>query len=160
MLLINRLYFKFRSFFSRRHPDLYDFCNCHKSIIKFIISGGTAASTNLALLFFFHGLFKWDLIFSTSLAFALSFLVSFTLQKFWTFRNYRQDKVAGQLLIYLLNAFIGLNLNGWLMYTLVNKYAVWYLLAQIIVSLIIGFWNFLVYKFIIFKTDKDEIACY
>lgn len=159
MPVINRLYFKFRHFFSSRCPRLYDVCNSHKSVIKFIFAGGMAASTDLVLLFFFHGLFKWGLVVSTSAAFILSFLVSFTLQKFWTFRNFRQDKIAGQLFIYLLNAFIGLNLNGLFMHALVNRYEVWYIFAQIIVNLVIGVWNFLVYKFIVFRTDKNEIAC-
>ncbi len=159
MPAINRLYFKFRHSFSRSCPRLYDVCNDHKSVVKFIFAGGMAAGTDLAFLFLFHGLLKWGLVVSTSAAFILSFLVSFTLQKFWTFRNSRQDKMVGQLFLYLLNAFIGLNLNGFFMHTLVNKYEVWYILAQIIVNLVIGVWNFLVYKFIVFKTDKNEIAC-
>jgi len=156
MFLINRLYSKFRYFFSSHYPNLYDFCNRRKAIIKFIIAGGMAVGTNLVFLFFFHGLFKWGLLFSTSLAFMIAFLVSFTLQKFWVFRNYRSGKTVGQLFMYILNALIGLSLNGWFMQTLVTKYAVWYLLAQIIVNLVIAGWNFIIYKFIIFKTDKNE----
>jgi len=158
MNLINRLYFRFRHFFSRRYPRIYHICNRYKSVIKFIFAGGTAGVTDLVLLFLFHGVFKWGLVFSTSAAFILSFLISFTLQKFWTFRNYRQDRVVRQFFIYILNAFIGLNLNGLLMHILVNKYAVWYLLAQIIVNLAIGVWNFIVYKFLVFRTDKHEIV--
>jgi putative flippase GtrA len=86
-------------------------------------------------------------------------LVSFNLQKFWTFRNYRHDKVIHQLFVYILNAFIGLNLNGLFMHILVNRYNIWYLLSQIIVNVVIGFWNFIVYKFIVFRTSKNEITC-
>lgn len=159
MPAINRLYFRFRACFSSRCPRLYDFCNRHKSVIKFFFAGCMAGGTDLALLFLFHGLLKWGLVFSTSAAFILSFLVSFTLQKFWTFRNYRQDKVIGQLLFYVLNAFVCLNMNGFFMHLLVNKYKVWYLLAQIIVNLSLGFWSFMIYKFLVFRTDKNEIAC-
>ncbi len=159
MSLINDLYFKFRRFFSSRWPRLYDFCNRHKSVIKFFFAGCMAGGADLVFLFILHGLFRWGLVFSTSAAFILSFLISFTLQKFWTFRNFRQDKVVGQLCLYVLNAFIGLNLNGFFMHTLVARYAVWYLLAQLIVNVVIGVWNFLVYKFLIFRTDKNEIAC-
>ncbi len=158
MPLVNSLYFKFRHFFSSRYPRLYDICNRHKAVVKFIFAGGLAGGTDLVLLYIFHGLFGLGLVFSTSAAFILSFLVSFTLQKFWTFRNFRQDKMVGQLFIYILNAFIGLNLNGFFMHTLVRKYAIWYLLAQIIVNLMIGVWNFIIYKFIVFRTDKNETA--
>jgi putative flippase GtrA len=116
-----------------------------------------AGGTDLIFLFIFHGLLHINLVLSTSVAFILSFLVSFTLQKFWTFRNYSEDKVVHQLSLYVLNAFIGLNLNGTGMHLLVNKYAVWYMLAQIIVNLVLGVWNFFVYKFIVFNIGKNEI---
>jgi len=86
-------------------------------------------------------------------------LISFNLQKFWTFRNYGRDRMAGQLFLYILNAVIGLNINGALMHLLVNSWSVWYLLAQVIVNLGLGAWNFLIYKFIIFKVRPNEIDC-
>ena len=57
----------------------------------------------------------------------------------------------------MLNAFIGLNLNGALMHLLVNEYNVWYLLAQVIVSVVIGTYNFFIYRFIIFKKNCHEV---
>lgn len=159
MSLVNRLYFKFRHFFSSHYPRLYHTCERRKAVIKFVFAGSTAGILDLALLYVFHGLFGWGLIFSTSAAFIVAFLLSFTLQKFWTFRNYRRDRMVHQLFIYILNSFIGLNLNGLFMHLLVNKFGVWYLLAQVIVSLTIGVWNFIVYKFIVFRTNKNEIAC-
>lgn len=154
---INRLYFKFRNFLSNRFPKTYCFCDRQKSIVKFLITGCLAGGTDLIFLFAFHGLFKWPIVLSTSLAFICSFAISFTLQKLWTFRNFSQEKVVSQFILYILNALIGLNLNGFLMHLLVNEYGVWYILAQIIVNLAIGFYNFLVYKSIVFKIGKDEI---
>lgn len=156
MPVINNLYFKFRSLFARYFPNAYSFCDTHKSVVKFFISGSFAGGSDLVFLYFFYGILGWGIVISTSVAFILSFVVSFTLQKFWTFRNYEQNQMASQLVLYLINAFIGLNLNGWLMHFLVNRFGVWYILAQIIVNLSIGFYNFLIYKFIIFKTDKNE----
>ena len=156
MSQINRLYFKFRNFLSNRFPKVYCLCENRKSVVKFFIAGSLAGGTDLVLLFLFHGVFKWPLVLSTSLAFVFSFLVSFTLQKLWTFRNFNQEKVLSQFVLYILNAFIGLNLNGFLMYFLVNKFNVWYIFAQIVVSLTIGFYNFLIYKSIVFKIGKDE----
>lgn len=154
---INRLYFQFRNFLSSRFPKLYCFCDNRKSVIKFLISGGFAGGTDLVLLFIFHGIFKWPLVLSTSLAFIFSFAVSFTLQKFWTFRNFSQEKVVSQFILYILNALIGLNLNGFFMHYLVSELNVWYIFAQMIVNLAIGFYNFLIYKSIVFKIGKNEI---
>jgi len=156
MSRITDWYNRFRHYFSNNYPRIYSFCEAYKSVIKFIVSGGSAGVTDLVLLFVFHDPLRMGLVISTSLAFILSFLVSFSLQKFWTFRNYGENKMLGQLMIYLANAFVGLSFNGALMHLLVNRYSVWYILAQIIVNLIIGFWNFIIYKFIIFKKTKHE----
>jgi putative flippase GtrA len=159
MPVINRFYIKFKALFSTRCPGLFCVCEKRKSVIKFFFAGSSAATVDLLFLFLFHGVFHWGLVLSTSLAFILSFVVSFTLQKFWTFRNYSQKKMPVQFVLYISNAFIGLNLNGLLMHFLAIKLGVWYLLAQIMVNLMIGVYNFFVYKFIVFRKHTDEINC-
>ncbi|MFA5131277.1 MAG: GtrA family protein [Patescibacteria group bacterium] len=154
---LNRLYFQFRNFLAMRFPKAYCLCDSRKGAVKFFIAGSSASITDLVLLFIFHGVLKWPLVFSTSLAFIVSFVVSFTLQKFWTFRNFSQEKAAHQFVLYILNAFIGLNLNGVFMHLLVNRFGIWYLLAQVAVNLAIGFYNYIIYKSIIFKLGKNEI---
>ncbi|MEI6528915.1 MAG: GtrA family protein [Candidatus Falkowbacteria bacterium] len=153
---INRLYFWFRNYFCLHFPHTYCVCNKRKSAVKFFIAGSFAAATDLLFLFLFHGVFHWSIVPSTSLAFVLSFFVSFTLQKFWTFRNFSHDKAVSQFVLYILNALIGLNLNGYFMHMLVNRYQVWYILAQIIVNVAIGAYNFIIYKSIVFKIGKNE----
>jgi len=158
MSLINNLYFKFRNFLLQNYPKIYDFCNTQKSIVKFFLAGCFVGLNDLIFLFIFHGLFKIGIVVATSLAFILSFAVSFTLQKFWTFRNYNQNKAFHQIILYFLNAFVGLSFNGALMHYFVNKIYIFYIFSQIIVNLMIGTYNFFVYKFIIFKNGY-EINC-
>lgn len=159
MPLLNSLYFRFRHFFSTRWPQTYCFCERRKEILKFVLAGCVSGGSDLVFLFILHGLLKLDIVLATSIAFILSFGISFTLQKFWTFRNYNQDKMVGQLSLYILFAFVGLNLNGLLMHILVNGYDIWYILAQLMVNLAIAFFNFLTYKFIIFRSSRHEINC-
>lgn len=156
MPVINCLYFKFRSFFSGRFPRLFYFCERHKSVIKFFISGGLAGSVDLIALFIFHGLFHWNIVLATSAAFLLSFMISFSLQKIWTFRNYSQKRLPRQLVLYFSAAFISMNLNGLGMHILVNNLGVWYLFSQIIINILLGLINFFNYKFIIFHQNKNE----
>ena len=155
---VSKLYFKFRNSFSRCWPRFYYFCDRNKILIKCILAGAAVSLIDLVVLFICYRLFAWSLIISTSAAFICYFLFSFTLQKFWTFRNFNQQKTADQLVMYFVNAFIGLNLNGFFMHQLVNKYHLWYLLAQIIVNITIGTYNFIIYNFVIFKKEKNEIS--
>lgn len=159
MPLINSLYKRLRVWLVAYWPKIYTLCNRRKSVVKFFFAGGTAAAVDLFFLFLFHGVFHWDLVLSTSLAFILSFIVSFTLQKFWTFRNYCQKKMPIQFILYIANAVIGLNINGFLMHTLVNNVGIWYLLSQVIVNVLIGFYNFFIYKFIVFRNKPNEASC-
>lgn len=151
MDLINSLYQRFRIWFSKHYPALYHLCDRYKEFIKFFVAGSSAGVTNLVLLYFFYGLLKFDVILSTSIAFILSFLVSFVLQKLWTFRNYSREQVTRQLILYVINIAIGLGLNAWLMHLLVNVWSVWYMLAGVLVNLFIGIWNYIVYRYLVFK---------
>ncbi len=159
MKFINKMYRKVRTIFSGKYPKLYRVCENRKSEIKFFFAGASAAFINLLFLIIFHGWFKWGLVLSTSLAFLLSFFLSFTLQKFWTFRNYHYDRITIQFALYIINALIGLSVNGYLMYFLVNRWGLWYLLAQVVVNVLIGLYNFFIYNFVIFRKKIKNENC-
>jgi len=157
MTLVNKLYFRFRNFLAYYLPRFYHFCETRKSAVKFFLAGCFASATHLVFLAIFYDLLKWPIIWATSLAFIFSFIASFSLQKLWTFRNFSQKKAIGQFIMYIINALISLNINGVLMHLLVDRYAIWYLFSQIIVNVLIGFYNFFVYNLIVFRKKKNEI---
>ncbi|MBN2854025.1 GtrA family protein [Patescibacteria group bacterium] len=151
MSLINNLYFKIRNKFSWHCPVFYFYCDKHKSFLKFFLAGCFAGILDIFLLFIFHGIFNVAIVLSTSLAFMISFFVSFFLQKRWTFRQFSHKHTGKQLPVYLANSFLGLNFNGILMHLLVIRFGFWYILSQMLVNLLIGFYNFFVYKYLIFR---------
>lgn len=130
----------------------------HKRPIKYLIAGSTATLVDLGLLYFFTSLLGiWYLI-SACLAFAVSFFVSFFLQKFWTFRDPDKQRMPKQMAAYLAVALTNLVINAALMYGLVDGFKVWYIFAQLIASGLIAGESYLVYKFIIFsKSDNGKI---
>lgn len=156
MPTINRLYLRFRVFLSSRCPRFFCFCEQRKAIIKFFIAGAFAGTVDLIALFIFHGLWHLDIVLATSAAFLFSFLVSFSLQKLWTFRNYSHKRLPRQLVLYVGAAFLNMNLNGFGMHLLVNNLGIWYLLSQLIVNLFLGIMNFFTYKFIVFRKSRHE----
>lgn len=122
-----------------------------------MIAGIVAGMTQLTFLAFFYDLLDWPIVLSSSLAFVLSFLVSFSLQKTWTFRNFSQKKVIKQFSLYIVNAFISLNINGFFMHLLVEKYGILYLFSQILVNVCLGAYNFFFYRLIVFRDKKHEV---
>lgn len=111
---------------------------------------------DLVLLYLFHGVLELGLILSSSMAFVLAFFVSFYLQKFWTFRNADTQKIPKQLSIYLLVGTTNLTLNALIIHTAVNRFHIYYLLAQIVSTATLSIWGFLMNKFVIFKNELRE----
>lgn len=126
----------------------------HKQIIKYLIAGGTAALVDLGLLYFFTNFLGiWYLI-SACLAFVAAFFVSFSLQKFWTFRDGDKEVMFKQMRIYLAVALANFALNAGLMFILVDGFKIWYMFAQLMASGLIACESYLIYKFVIFNKNK------
>ena len=125
----------------------------HKKIIKYLISGGSAAVTNLAVLYVSTDFFGIWYIASSGIAFIVSFFVSFILQKFWTFGDTSLHIWKEQIGMYLMAALGNLALNTVSMFCLVEYAHLHYLLAQIITSAFIAFGSFFIYQNLIFSTS-------
>lgn len=123
-------------------------------VVKFLISGGTATLVGFIALYAFTEFAGIWYLFSVVLAFIFSFIVSFTLQKFWTFDDRRTEKMHHQAFFYLLTTLTNLVLNLLIVFLLVEKAGFWYMLAQFIAEAVIAVESFLVYKFAIFKVKK------
>jgi putative flippase GtrA len=126
------------------------FAHRHARILKFLISGGSAAVVDLGLLYLLTDIFHLWYLLSACLAFVAAFAVSFSLQKFWTFSNHDLDLIHRQLIMYFVLALIGLGINTTSMYLLVDHVGLHYLGAQIITSAFIAVGNFFAYKHFIF----------
>lgn len=131
---------------------IYDFIN-GRIVLRYMISGGTAAFTDLALLYFFTDVLEIWYITSAVLAFIAAFFVSFILQKFWTFKDARRDVIHKQITLYFFLNVWNLVLNTALIYFLVDTFGLWYILAQIFVGAIIAVESFLFYRFFVFKKE-------
>jgi putative flippase GtrA len=120
-------------------------------IIRFIISGSIGAFTDLFLLWFLTKVAGIWYLTSAIIAFVLSFIVSFFLQKIWTFKNREMEKIHIQAGTYLLITLCNLGMNTLLVYTFVQYLSFHYLIAQVFASIIIAFESFFAYRELVFK---------
>ncbi|OGN16169.1 MAG: hypothetical protein A3B99_00900 [Candidatus Yanofskybacteria bacterium RIFCSPHIGHO2_02_FULL_44_12b] len=119
-------------------------------ILRYIISGGTAAVANLSILFVLvHFLDVWYLI-SSVISYALAILVSFLMQKYFTFNDFTRDRIGKQGILHVGIQIFNLCLNTLLMYLLVDPAGVHYLLAQVISAGSIAVYSFFFYKHMVF----------
>ncbi|OGF28056.1 hypothetical protein A2331_03035 [Candidatus Falkowbacteria bacterium RIFOXYB2_FULL_34_18] len=149
----------------------------HKTPIKFIISGMTAAGVDFFCIYFLHSVLLVNVVLSATIAYAIAFFVSFCLQKFWTFSDNDKERMSGQMILYLIVGLINLSINAGLIYlliekydtwpivknifsqsrllhpliSLIDKYKIWYVFVQGFIAGMLGVGSFLIYKFIIFR---------
>ncbi len=115
-------------------------------ITRFLIAGGIGAFTSVFFLFVLtHYLHLWYIL-SSIVAFVIATTVSFLLQKFWTFKNGDKSQVNNQVFYFVLLAVINLPLNTWLVYLFTEYARFYYLLSQVVASVIVAVWSFVVYK--------------
>jgi putative flippase GtrA len=137
--------------------DLIKVALAHKKkFLKYLISGGSAFITNLGLLYFFTEVFNIWYVFSSIIAFAASFSVAFTLQKFWTFNDRSTAELRQQLTISFSVALFNLVLNTAFVYLLVEQFSLHYIFAQILTTGVIAIESFLMYQYVIFVSKPDD----
>jgi len=125
----------------------------HQQLCRFIIAGGTALVVNLIALYALTDLLHIYYLLSTVFAFLIAFCVSFTLQKFWTFRDRSSDQLHVQLPLYLGMQVGNLALNAFFMYAFVEYLHIWYILSQAIIALGLAIISFFINRRFIFKSQ-------
>ncbi len=125
-------------------------------VVRYIISGGTAAVTDLVLLFILNTIFGVYYLAASVLAFLGAFCVSFTLHKYWTFKSHA-DETGKQALKYMLASLFGLCLNTFLMYIFVGHLHIRVILAQIFVQALVACCTFFISRNLVFKYKKAKV---
>jgi putative flippase GtrA len=118
------------------------------SLIRYLLSGGIAAATNLGALYILTDFFGLYYIISGIISFLVALLVSFTLQKKWTFEDHTTHLTHQKFALFASVALLNLLANTLLLYTFAEIFRLHYLLAQILASGLVATWSFFVYKIV------------
>lgn len=145
------LYYNMHTYFRMRMPRLYESVYRKKKIAKYIVSGGMATATNLAVLYALTDFFRVHYLVSSVFAFIVSVVVSFSMQKFWTFEDSSRDALHTQFVSYSMVVIANLALNTFLVYAFVEWFSFWYLVAQFLAGMFIAVVSFFAYRDLIFK---------
>lgn len=125
----------------------------HK-VVRYILSGGAAALTNLSSFFILVHLLSVHYLIASVLAFSAGIVASFTLHKFWTFNDQEVRRIHFQLASYLGVTFGNLALNTLLVYLFVTWLGFWYLLAQILAGALIAVSSYFIYRGFVFGSQE------
>lgn len=120
-------------------------------VSRYIISGIIALLANLLTLFILVHVFnKWYLT-SAIISFMVGLVISYLMQKFFTFENKTIKRIPIQFLFFSIFNLMMLGLNTILMYLGVDLLNFYYLFSQIITTFLISFINYYFFNKFIFK---------
>lgn len=126
----------------------YDRWSLMSRIIRFLLSGGSAAATEyIAFIALLSTLSSQSIIITQSLSFACGFVVSFKLNRSWVFRS--EGHWSSELIRYGILAAINLVIGNALMLLMANHIHVY--LAKFLVMGIIATSNYAIFSRLIFK---------
>jgi glycosyltransferase involved in cell wall biosynthesis/putative flippase GtrA len=120
-------------------------------VLRYFICGITAATVNVGSLYIFTDIVGIWYLYSSILAFLLSLIISFILQKFVVFRDTRTHKMHHQFSKFFIVAILGVITNTSIIFVCVDIFGIWYILSQIIAGFFVMIQNFILYKFFIFN---------
>ena len=101
-------------------------------VVRFVVSGSLAAAVHVSTLFLLARLGVWYLA-ATTIGFCVAFIVSFSLQKWWTFKEGGRGRTRRQLSYFFLLQVVNLFLNGAGVYLAVQVLHAPLLVSQVLV---------------------------
>lgn len=121
-------------------------------IVRYAVVGMTSLFANLFLYtILLHELHWWYLGASIA-SFIVGGVVSFTLHKFWTFKQQRLKYIVRELPRYVVAVGINLALTAALVFLLVSDFSVPAWTANVVANICVAIWGFFVFKYIVFRT--------
>ncbi len=156
--MFDRFYHNALSRLRSLHPSFYERVFSYRRVVKYIMAGGTAAAADLAILYALNEWFGFWYLAAAVIAFAVAFGVSFTLQKFWTFRDQSRERIHAQATAYFLVSVGNLIVNTIMIYVFVEYFHLYVIIAQIIAGILIAISSFFIYRHFIFNRNPESVA--
>lgn len=145
--------------FIRDHPFVARHVTV-RQFIKFSMVGVVNTTTDFFIYFTLTRL--WDFwleryLAAAFLAFVTANIVSFILNRRWTFRTERA-RIHLQYSKFFLISLVGLSLTLMFMYLAVDRLGIWDVIAKPIVVFVVSLWNFGANKFWTFSSPANALS--
>ncbi len=119
-------------------------------IARYIVAGVVGVAVNVGVLYGLTRFFGVWYLAASVVSFIISLLVSFALQKMWTFQDRGMELAGRQFLVYLAIALFNLGLNSLCMYFFTSILGIWYVMSQLLSSGLIAISSFFLYRAFVF----------
>ncbi|HEY4501207.1 MAG TPA: GtrA family protein [Candidatus Paceibacterota bacterium] len=131
-------------------------------LTRYIISGGTAGMIQVIGLYVWVSVlgFTAQYLWGVVIAYCIAVVTGFSLQKYWTFRNYSRELIVKQMCWYTSVSLVNLGLNAFILHTSkvvlesngFNFFHIWYLVVQVFAVGVCALMGFLLNRSITFRS--------
>lgn len=119
-------------------------------ILKFGLVGGTAFVIDYVLLYFCTEFLHIHYLISSIISFTVSVIFNYILSIKWVFDVKKKQDVK-DFVIFIILGVIGLGINSLIMYVMVEKFGVYYMLSKIVSTAVVMVYNFITRKIFVEK---------
>ena len=126
-----------------------------KNFFKYVIVGFIGTGLDFLILYLLVEFWHLFYLLAALISIGIVIWLSFTLNKFWTFKNL-EKRYFLQLGKYILAHSVGIGINLAILTLLVEFFGLWYILAKVIATALALIWNFLVAKKWVFRGENGQ----
>lgn len=119
-------------------------------ILKFGLVGGTAFVIDYVLLYFCTEFLHIHYLISSIISFTVSVIFNYILSIKWVFDVKKKQDVK-DFVIFIILSVVGLGINSLIMYVMVEKFGVYYMLSKIVSTAVVMVYNFITRKIFVEK---------
>ena len=127
-----------------------------KEIIKYVISGGLAFTCDFAVLYSCTEFLGFHYLVSNIFGYFVGLTVAYTLNVNWVFSYRRYKKTWLEFAMFNIIVLVGLGISEGIMALLVEKFAIDYLYAKVVVGFVVMLFNYTAKKFILFHPAQKS----
>lgn len=124
----------------------------HK-IIRYVFSGVVTSLSVFVLLYLLVQVLNIWYLLASVISFCFGVIVSFSFQKFFTFKDHKTKGLHRQFSFFFLLNLCMLGVNTLLMYIFVDLFGFWYLSSQICITIFTACINYISFNRLIFKDN-------
>lgn len=138
-------------------PKLFSRSNI-KEFIKFGIVGAIGTFVNLSILYFLTEIVNIYYIISEIIAFSVSVINNYILNKKWTFNETLKENIVRKYFKYAITCLLSLFVNLFILFILVEFYDFWYIFAEVVAIGGAFLFNFVGSKLWTFNNKSMELS--
>lgn len=133
----------------KKHSNLNKF-------FKYTIIGFLAVILDYSIMVLFKEVFNMSALYASAIGFMSSFFFNYTLSMMYVFVDFRDGMTKRKAgIIFLITYMMGLGLNQLIMYILIEKIFIHYMIAKIFAIIVVGLWNYFSKKLTIEDSKKS-----